>query len=330
MIHSPKRRGFTLVELLVVIAIIAILIGLLLPAVQKVREAAARSSSTNSMKQMSLALHNFQATEGRMPPAIGGTDWSVKYKNTYGATHVFLLPYIEQENLYNASKTTVSGVQVISPSNAAQDVKPVKIYQSTMDVSMVDGIEPVSARAGSSFAVNAMLLSNIFSANDPTASNRGKMRPIPGANFDRGMTAENVKDGTSNTCAFIEKQAGCETGVNVGGSNWGTFTAMSVTGYTPAAFTTAGNTFWPVVMCSECRASSGGPYLISDTLIMPLSNPTPAECDSRRPSTPHNGSILLSLADGSVRGIRTNADQTTYWRLMHPADAQQINFTNLE
>ena len=103
MRRIPRRVGFTLIELLVVIAIIAVLIGLLLPAVQKVREAAARIQCNNNLKQLGLGSHNAAGTIGYFPPFYG---WYPTLQpspgNGWGTQFFHLLPYIEQDNLYKS------------------------------------------------------------------------------------------------------------------------------------------------------------------------------------------------------------------------------------
>jgi prepilin-type N-terminal cleavage/methylation domain-containing protein/prepilin-type processing-associated H-X9-DG protein len=142
MSRPKMRRGFTLIELLVVIAIIAILIGLLLPAVQKVREAAARMSCSNNLKQLALACHNFHDQQQRLPPGAandvspfgnGGVGWGSSWK-------VYILPYIEQDNIFrswqfnnNSGYTNAANITLINniqikpfrcPSSPVPDTAP--------------------------------------------------------------------------------------------------------------------------------------------------------------------------------------------------------------
>lgn len=160
-----RRQGFTLIELLVVIAIIAVLIGLLLPAVQKVREAAARAQCSNNLKQIALAFHSYQDANRSLPPAVvmpyaqaGNDPLTGGSANPFGPNWaIFILPYIEQQNLYaqanplsypgtnnlsnlasyNLSWRNIRGFQIkthLCPSETGQDMpftNPWVLLQST-------------------------------------------------------------------------------------------------------------------------------------------------------------------------------------------------------
>ncbi len=181
-----SRSAFTLIELLVVIAIIAILIGLLLPAVQKVRAAAARSQCQNNLKQIGIALHNYHSAYATFPGATDANGWF--------STHTFLLQYIEQGNVYSMINLTVSHSDA---ANAAARASVVKTFLCPSDpVNVLPTGYP-----GNNYRYNCgVSIVNSY----PTAVN-ASMPPNDGGFWPKTpYSVYDITDGTSNTAAFSE------------------------------------------------------------------------------------------------------------------------------
>jgi prepilin-type N-terminal cleavage/methylation domain-containing protein len=181
-----RRRGFTLIELLVVIAIIAILIGLLVPAVQKVREAAARTQCTNNLKQIGVAIHGFHDATKRLPPMLR-YDPPIGYNTFWGE----LLPFIEQQNLSNRANNqgAIWGGGV--------NTGIVAVYVCPSDPTSNNNLSP-NGWGATSYAP----VSNLF-ASDTNSYPNGALA------YQSKYRINTIPDGSSNQIMVVERYAGC-------------------------------------------------------------------------------------------------------------------------
>lgn len=216
--QPPRRRGFTLIELLVVIAIIAVLIGLLLPAVQKVREAAARVRCSNNLKQLGLAMHNYHLTYNRLPKGLTQTPGPWRGITFY----VHLLPYIEQENLArawdhnNLQANTDSGRAgtVINTLVCPADYFEQNPFQVPANpTGSGSGVNYAGFYAGTSYAGNYGTVAYHPGSGPPgPAQPNGVLYlhlepspPNPTPPYGRQISFSDIRDGASNTILMGEK-----------------------------------------------------------------------------------------------------------------------------
>ena len=213
------NKGFTLIELLVVIAIIAILIGLLLPAVQKVREAAAKMQCQNNLKQLALGVHNYISTFQAFP--MSSSPW---VNNNNGFGWIFrTLPYLEQESVYNQiivyeSGNMFAGGGLLNPACRNAIASPVKTLYCPSDGSALPG-SPVETKMAQMDPIKVTLTNYKGSMGDNrmgggSSIHQGRepdchgSNPCPGIffrnSFQGPVTLDHIRDGTSNTMMIGE------------------------------------------------------------------------------------------------------------------------------
>lgn len=323
---NRHRSGFSLIELLVVIAIIAILIGLLLPAVQKVRESAARTENANKVKQLSLGAHSYH-DQMKVFPAAGVFSGVAREGAVTGTGHFQLMPYVEQNNLFQSTygpfkrtvKNTINGVVTNSVTNFAFNGYQahrasglVKLFVSATDPTIVGVESPCS------FMMNMLV-------------------------FNGSLKLDKMTDGASNTLFFAEGYTRCRSRtMNAAGTitynynyfrEWNYDPYATESGYNvlssagPPATTTydyLAQKTYPYFTGAAAGGGAGGVTVSASGPPFEV-RPAPDACSFSKPQSTTSGGLLIGLADGSVRIVASTVEPATFSAATTPSGGEVLD-----